>query len=63
MDHQSFGLLILIVVRGRRGLRRSTMAHNGFVASLGGPGTIVPKLGALLTRGIHEPEIERDHNH
>jgi hypothetical protein len=37
-------------------LRRRRTAHYGLVTSLGGPNIIMPHLGALLARGIHEPK-------
>jgi hypothetical protein len=56
MHLQGFRLLILIMIRRRRGRSRSVMPHEGLVTSLGGVNIIMPSLGALLVRGFHDPE-------
>jgi hypothetical protein len=63
MNLEGFGFLFLTIMRWMMGrTRRRPMGHNGLAVSLGRSSTIVPKLGGLLARGIHEPEIDRYKN-
>jgi hypothetical protein len=56
MNLERFRILILMVVRGKRVLSRIMTACNNFAATHERPNTIMPKLGVLFMRRIHEPK-------